>query len=153
MTRSMVWVLLVMLAILGFFAVAGYVQSTKLPQGTPTPTATALAGQAGSPSPDLAAQGAALARQFGCLSCHTTDGRPAAGPTFKGLYGSQLRLTTGQTVTADAAYLRESITDPDAKIVAGYAPGVMSNAIFQEQRTIRDGNNLDALVAYIESLK
>jgi cytochrome c oxidase subunit 2 len=80
-----------------------------------------------------------------CLGCHSIDGSPKVGPTWKGLYGSQVELESGETVTADATYLHESIADPNAKVVKGYQP-IMPNLGLDEQ-TIAD------LIAYIESLK
>ena len=44
-----------------------------------------------------------------------------------------MQLTNGQTVTADDAYLHESIVDPDKQIVQGYQPGVMSSVIKKGQ--------------------
>src|SRR5205814_821610 len=60
--------------------------------------------------------GARLYQQLGCITCHGT-GR---GPSFVGVYGKPVKLSTGETVTADEPYLRESILVPSAKIVAGY---------------------------------
>lgn len=56
----------------------------------------------------------------GCNACHSIDGSPGIAPTFKGLYGSTVRLADDSTATADFAYIRESILDPGARIVAGY---------------------------------
>lgn len=56
----------------------------------------------------------------GCTACHSLDATPTAGPTFKGLYGSKRVLANGSIVTADDAYIRESIEHPDAKVVKGY---------------------------------
>src|SRR5690606_39742663 len=67
--------------------------------------------------------------QLGCYACHSLDGTPMVGPTWAGLYGREVELTTGERVVADEAYLRESIEDPDAKIVRGYAAGVMTATI------------------------
>lgn len=102
---------------------------------------------------DLVAQGQQLFVQFRCGACHTIDGGRAAGPTLKGLAGSTVTLTTGQRVLADSAYLRESIVDPDAKVPQGYAPQVMGPAVNDFMPRIMADHNLDALVAYIESLK
>jgi mono/diheme cytochrome c family protein len=66
---------------------------------------------------------------FGCNSCHSIDGSKSTGPTFKGLFGSKVELANGQTVTADEAYLMESIVDPDKQIVKSYQPGVMSGTV------------------------
>ena len=70
---------------------------------------------------------------LGCQGCHSLDGSPSSGPTFKGLFGSSVKLTNGQTVNADDAYLLESIIDPDKEIVKGYQPGVMSSVIKKGQ--------------------
>ena len=66
------------------------------------------------------AAGKALARDRGCTSCHSSSGAKGTGPTWKGLYGSEVKLSDGTTVTADETYIKESITDPSAKIVDGY---------------------------------
>ncbi len=70
-----------------------------------------------------------------------------------GLAGSQVKLSSGQTVTADALYIRQSILDPDSQIVAGYGPSVMSAATDPFSEEIRQDDHVSALVAYIQSLK
>lgn len=59
-----------------------------------------------------------------CVSCHSLDGSPKAGggPSFKGLYGSTQPITGGPSVVVDDAYIRESILQPQAKIVQGFGP-------------------------------
>ena len=96
-------------------------------------------------SPEL--QGAQLATKLACATCHTVDGKPGVGPTWKGLAGSKVELSDGTTVTVDDTYLRESITDPNAKVVKGFAPvmPVFKGLVTQAQ--------IDALIAYIKSLK
>ena len=81
----------------------------------------------------VVAGGAGLYASLGCQGCHSIDGSKSSGPTFKGLAGSKVQLTNGQTVTADDAYLLESIVDPDKEIVKGYQPGVMSSVIKKGQ--------------------
>ncbi len=85
----------------------------------------------GAACPGIAAGsgGEGLYVSLGCQGCHSLDGSPSSGPTFKGLFGSSVKLTTGQTVKADDKYLLESILDPDKLIVAGYQPGVMSAVV------------------------
>jgi cytochrome c2 len=77
--------------------------------------------------------GQGLYSSLGCQGCHSLDGSKSSGPTFKGLSGSKVTLTNGQTVTADEKYLLESILDPDKQIVKGYQPGVMSSVIKPNQ--------------------
>jgi len=85
------------------------------------------------PGTALGSGGQGLYAALGCQSCHSLDGSKSSGPTFKGLAGSKVQLTNGQTVTADDAYLLESIVDPDKQIVKGYQPGVMSSVIKKGQ--------------------
>jgi hypothetical protein len=61
-------------------------------------------------------------------------------------------LTDGETVTADDAYLEQSISSPDAKIVKGYQPGVMSAAV-SSRDFARKPNDIRALVAFIKAQK
>lgn len=86
--------------------------------------------------------------KYGCTGCHTTTGETGTGPTWKGLFGSQVTLDDGSTVTVDDAYLRESILDPNAKIVKGYSRDVMPN----NQGTITE-DEINALIEYIKTLK
>jgi mono/diheme cytochrome c family protein len=86
--------------------------------------------------------GMGLYVSLGCQGCHSLDGSPSTGPTFKGLFGSTVKLTNGQTVKADDAYLLESILDPDKEIVTGYQPGVMSGVITKGQVPEADAKTL-----------
>lgn len=71
---------------------------------------------------------AALAkmRDTGCLVCHRLNGEGGeVGPSLVGIYGTMRELTTGEKVVANDEYLHESIDDPNAKVVKGFAPNVM----------------------------
>lgn len=116
-------------------------------QGAP-PTLTSAAPITGGGGGGLAAGGARLYQSLGCSGCHSLTGAKETGPTFKGLYGSQVQLSTGQTVTADDAYLLESILDPDKQIVKGFPKGVMSAAI--PPGSVPEAK-AKALVAFIKS--
>jgi cytochrome c oxidase subunit 2 len=70
----------------------------------------------------LPEQGARVAAEAGCLKCHSTDGSAHIGPTFLDLYLRREKMQSGEIVTADDAYLTESIMDPLARIVAGFPP-------------------------------
>jgi cytochrome c oxidase subunit 2 len=97
-----------------------------------------------------AADGKKLYVSLGCQGCHSLDGAKGAGPTFKGLFGKQEKLTDGTTITADEKYLLESITDPDKQIAAGYQPGIMSAAIKPGQVSTSDARSL---VEFIKTVK
>jgi cytochrome c oxidase subunit II len=93
-----------------------------------------------------AVRGEKLFEQMRCGSCHLGGGERPRGPPLVGLFGSQVKLSSGETVTADDNYLRESILRPRAKVVAGYEP-IMPP--FEEQ--ISEEGVLD-LIAYIKSM-
>ena len=97
-----------------------------------------------------ATSGEGLYAEKSCVSCHTVDGSASVGPTWKGLYLSTVKLADGTTVTADEAYLRESILRPSAKTVEGYSPGLMETVIKPDSLS---ESEVDALVDYIRSLK
>lgn len=95
----------------------------------------------------LIERGRELARQFGCLSCHSTDGTKLVGPSWQGLFGREEVLADGTTITVDEAYLKESILDPNAKIVQGFSPNVMP-----PYRDRLSDKELKAIIAFIKSL-
>lgn len=92
------------------------------------------------------AKGQLLVKSNGCLGCHTVDGSKLVGPTWLGLYGSQVLLSDGTTVTADDAYLSESILNPFAKIVAGFESQVMPAFTLTDEEIAN-------IVAYLKTLK
>jgi cytochrome c oxidase subunit 2 len=93
----------------------------------------------------LAQRGEKLFTQLVCVTCHA-GGDTQRGPVLNGLFGSTVQLASGETVKADADYIRESILNPTAKVVAGFPP-IMPT--FQGQVT---EDQLLALTEYIKSL-
>lgn len=71
------------------------------------------------PLPEL---GKMVYENRGCSTCHSLDGSRGQGPSWKGIYGQQHKMSDGSVVTVDHNYLRESILEPQAKVVAGYEP-------------------------------
>ncbi|MGB9456567.1 MAG: cytochrome c oxidase subunit II [Bryobacteraceae bacterium] len=69
----------------------------------------------------LAENGEKLFQDLACGNCHKADGSGRC-PSLVGLYGRGVLLADGRVITADEAYLRESILQPNAKIVAGFQP-------------------------------
>ena len=91
-------------------------------------------------------RGQALVAASGCVSCHSTNGAEGIGPTWLGLFGHEVRLTDGSVVTADDAYIFESIKAPQAKIVAGFENQLMPNYGFNDDQ-------INDIVAYIKTLR
>jgi len=94
----------------------------------------------------LAQNGERLFASLSCNACHNTQ-PDARGPNLVGVYGSQLTLANGETVTADDAYLRQAILDPSQHVTQGYTP-IMPT--YQGQIS-EDG--VIALVEYLKNLK
>ena len=149
--------LLLLFGIFGVVALLGIACGGGAPPTTetvapPPPTDTVAATV--SPTADtgdLAAKGQALAETAlpACVACHTTDGRRLVGPSWQGIYGDQESLTDGTTVTVDDEYLRESIVDPNAKVVENFTPGLMP-ATYGDSLSDAD---IDAIIAYIKTLQ
>lgn len=95
----------------------------------------------------LVEQGRVVAVREGCFKCHTVDGTAHIGPTWRGLYLREERLTTGGHIRADVAYLTESMMDPEAKVVAGFQPVMPS---FQGRLSAAE---VASLVEFIQSLR
>jgi cytochrome c oxidase subunit 2 len=91
--------------------------------------------------------GANLYKQRGCQQCHSVDGSRGIGPSFKGIYGEKQKLADGRTVLVDEDYIHESIIEPMAKVVEGFAP-VMPTF----KGKLKD-KEIAGLIEYIKSLK
>jgi len=104
-----------------------------------------LSGNTGSMTP--ASAGQQLYQTLGCASCHGANGEGGRGPTLAGAFGKMTPLQSGESVRVDEVYIRESILNPQAKLVAGFGP-IMPT--FQGQVS---EDQLVQLVAYIKSLQ
>jgi len=103
--------------------------------------------------PVSAEEGRRLYRLHGCIACHSIETPEISmlGPTWKGLYGSQRTIAKGVVrVTADDAYLRESILEPSAKVVDGYERGDVSMPSYAGVLT---DPQIESIVQFIKSLK
>ena len=89
--------------------------------------------------------GEKLFQQQGCAACHLPTGK-GPGPSLAGVFAKPVKLSTGESVTADEAYIRESILNPQAKLVAGYPP------IMPPMKGVLSEEQVAQLIAYIKSL-
>jgi cytochrome c oxidase subunit II len=82
----------------------------------------------------------------GCTACHQVErgGAQLAGPNLYDVFGHEVALEGGTTVTADEAYILNSIREPRSQVVSGFSP-IMPQIGMSDQQA-------DALVAYIRSL-
>lgn len=93
----------------------------------------------------MAKAGARLFNTLACAGCHGT-GSTVHAPDLTGLWGRPVTLSDGQVILADDAYLRRSLLQPKADVVAGYKP-VMPT--YQGQI---DEGQVFQLIAYLKSL-
>ena len=102
-----------------------------------------LSGGRASDSP--VAAGEKLFSDLACNTCHQTSSQ-GRGPMLANVFGKQVELQDGRTVLADEAYIRESIVNPQAKIVAGFQPlmPTFQGLVTEEQ--------LLQLISYVKSL-
>lgn len=97
------------------------------------------------------ASGKRIMKNIGCFACHTTDGTKLVGPSLKGIYGSKVIVDSGGTeheITADDAYIKKSIYDPNADVVKGFNKGLMLSYTGQLSE-----DDVKQITEYIKSLK
>jgi cytochrome c oxidase subunit 2 len=96
----------------------------------------------------LADRGAKIFQVKACASCHSVaDANVKVGPALWQQWGQQ-RKTSGGAMALNEDYARESILNPNAKVVAGYNSNIMPS--FQGQLSEIE---LAALIEYIKGLK
>lgn len=100
---------------------------------------------AGGRKQSLASAGETLFQQLGCITCHSGESG-SRGPALANLFGKSVQLQSGDSVKADEGYLRESILNPQAKLVTGYQP------IMPTFKGLVSEEGLLQLIAYIKSL-
>jgi len=107
-------------------------------------------GKPPEPPPDERVKSVALGRYLyknrGCNACHSLDGTKIVGPSWQGIFGKTEKTSAGEVVV-DAAYIKESILDPKAKVLDGFQPVMPPpTAPFTEIE-------LDSIVMFIEAQK
>lgn len=88
-------------------------------------------------------EGEELVVEIGCVSCHT-DANTDLAPTLVGIWGTEVELEDGRKVMVDEAYVRQSITDPQTDIVAGFDGRMPTFSLTESE--------VDRLVQYVRSL-
>ncbi len=99
-------------------------------------------------APGGTALGVKLYQEKGCIGCHSTDGSPRVGPTFKGLFGKTEEVNKAgkeTKVVVDESFIRDYIENPNVMRIEGYPPIMPKVSMTDEER--------NALVDYIKSLK
>jgi cytochrome c oxidase subunit II len=95
-------------------------------------------------------EGEELVRNKGCIACHSTDGTPKLGPTFKGVFGKkEIVLRGGREVeiTVDEAFIRQTLLEPEKERVKGYPP------IMPSQKSLLTDDEIQEIIEYLKTLK
>ncbi len=97
-----------------------------------------------------APDGARLVQEKGCLGCHTVDGTPKVGPTFKGLFGKKetvLHEGKESQVIADEAFIHHKLLEPEEARIKGFPP------IMPSQKGVLTDAEITAIIEYLKTLK
>jgi cytochrome c oxidase subunit II len=89
-------------------------------------------------------------QEKGCLACHTIDGSPKIGPTFKGLFGKrETVIHEGKEVeaVADEAFIHHKLLAPEEARIKGFPP------IMPSQKGILTDAEIGAIIEYLKTLK
>jgi cytochrome c oxidase subunit II len=114
---------------------------TRVGAAVLTVAGLAIAGCGGE---SQAERGEAIAQDVGCMSCHSTGTDDRIGPGWGGIWGTERELVDGSTVVVDDAYLRRSVVDPRAEVVAGWQPIMPAIPLSDAE--------LDDVVAYLREV-
>jgi cytochrome c oxidase subunit II len=91
--------------------------------------------------------GAVLYSKKGCNACHSLDGSKLVGPSWKGIFGKNESFADGSNAPVTADYIRQSILEPNAKVVAGFQP------VMPTYKGVLTDREIEAIAAYIATLK
>lgn len=93
--------------------------------------------------------GKTLSVTMGCVACHSTDGTTEGktGPSWKGIFGIDREFEKGSVESVNKFYIKDSILNPQSKIVKGYQPGMAS------YKGVLNDSQIDSIILYIRSLK
>jgi cytochrome c oxidase subunit 2 len=112
--------------------------------------ATAKTGVTGMKSQEAPhATGSKLLTVKGCLVCHTTDGTPKIGPTFKGVFGRKetvVRDGKEREIVVDEAFIKQTILQPEIDRVKGFPP------IMPSQKGLLKDDEIEAIIEYLKTL-
>jgi cytochrome c oxidase subunit 2 len=93
-------------------------------------------------------RGEQLLQEKGCRACHTIDGTPLVGPTFKGLFGKEVTVLTGgkeRTLLANENYIRDSILEPGKDVVRGFPPIMPQIKLTEDE--------INRIISYLKELR
>lgn len=145
MSRRTLFILLGVFAVVLIFGYSAVIPTSNDPRAVPTDTPGPAAGGGGEGNGGASVEAGEAIYDAQCAACHTTDGSTSIGPTWAGLYGSEVVLADGSTVVADDTYIAESIREPAAKVHEGFQPIMQAFDLSDEE--------IDSLIAFMRTLE
>lgn len=132
-----------------------WLESGKLPANiqkeveafSPSGAKPAAASAAPGAVVSMAEKGRDVFNNKGCFACHSTDGTKKVGPSLKGAFGREEEFADGTKGKVDENYIRQSVMEPQAKLVKGFPPSMPTF------KGLLSDDEVNALIAYIKSLK
>jgi cytochrome c oxidase subunit II len=94
--------------------------------------------------------GLSILKQNDCLNCHSTDGSKIVGPSFINLYKSEHNVILNEhehKILVDAAYIKNSILNPNDEIAKGYSKGLMKS-----YKSIISDSQITEIIKFLESI-
>lgn len=104
-------------------------------------------GSGGGEGMSLEEYGQKLYVSKACNTCHSIENKTLVGPAFNGLFGKTRVFTKGDKLTADENYIRQSVLEPQAHIVAGFEP------VMPTYQGLLGDREIDAIIAFLKTLK
>jgi cytochrome c oxidase subunit 2 len=96
----------------------------------------------------MAQKGEKLYNTKGCVACHSVDGSPRVGPSWKGAWGGVREVTDGRKLAYNEEYFRNCVLNPSSKTVKGYPAGVMPS-----QQGLLNDEQIASLIEFVKTLK
>ncbi|MGH7144014.1 MAG: c-type cytochrome [Planctomycetota bacterium] len=128
---------------------SGQPNPTGQPEQTDQPAPSGIPGSPAAGSDPAVRRGYELVLRNRCIVCHSLDGRRLISTPFLNLYGKTSELVDGSKVKVDDGYIRESILDPQAKIVKIVNGPQVPMPSFKDLLSNRDINDI---IAYLKSI-
>lgn len=94
-----------------------------------------------------AQRGEQIYKKSGCTACHSINGTPGVGPTFKGVFGRKESLQDGKEIAVDENYIHQSLLEPQSQMVKGFQP------VMPSFKGILSENDISSIIAYLKTLK
>ena len=92
-------------------------------------------------------------KKGGCTACHSLDGSPRIGPSFKGLFGRDETMSDGTKVKVDDDYLHESIMTPAKRIVQNTTTGAPYPNVMPNLSSTLSPSEIDSVILFIKEQK